>query len=85
MLNTKNKKYKLKVMNKLNQKGVMTRPIISGNFSKQPSIKLYKIKPNAKLPNADLVDKNAFFLGLHNIKITDNKLKLLADCIYSSL
>jgi len=85
MLNTKSKTYKHKVMNKLNQKGIMTRPIISGNFAKQPSIQLYKIKSNTKLPNADLVDKNAFFLGLHNIKITDNKLKLLADHIYSSL
>ena len=85
MLNSKNKTYKHKVMNKLNQKGVMTRPIISGNFANQPSIQLYKIKSNTKLPNADLVDKKAFFLGLHNIKITDNKLKLLVDHIYSSL
>ena len=85
VLNTKNKKYKLKVMSKLNQKGIMTRPIISGNFANQPSIQLYKIKINTKLPSADLIDKNAFFLGLHNIKITDNKLRILTDHIYSSL
>ncbi len=85
VLNSKNKKYKLKVMSKLNQKGIMTRPIISGNFANQPSIQLYKIKSNTKLPNADLIDKNAFFLGLHNIKITDNKLRILTDHIYSSL
>ena len=85
ILNSKNKKYKLKVMSKLNQKGIMTRPIISGNFANQPSIQLYKIKINTKLPNADLIDKNAFFLGLHNIKITDNKLRILTDHIYSSL
>ena len=72
-------------MNKLNRKGIMTRPIISGNFASQPSIQLYKIKSKTKLPNADLIDKNAFFLGLHNIKITDNKLKILTDHIYSSL
>ena len=85
VLNTKNKKYKLKVMSKLNQKGIMTRPIISGNFANQPSIQLYKIKINTKLPNADLIDKNGFFLGLHNIKITDSKLRTLTDHIYSSL
>ena len=72
-------------MSKLNQKGIMTRPIISGNFANQPSIKLYKIKSKTKLPNSDLIDKSGFFLGLHNIKITDNKLKLLIDNIYSSL
>ncbi len=85
ILNSEDKKYKLSVMDKLNNKGVMTRPIISGNFAKQPSIKLYKIKTDYKLQNADLIDKNAFFLGLHNIKITTRKLKLLTESIYSSL
>ena len=85
ILNSKDKKYKLSVMDKLNNKGVMTRPIISGNFAKQPSIKLYKIKTDYRLQNADLIDKNAFFLGLHNIKITTKKLKLLTESIYSSL
>ena len=85
ILNSKDKKYKLSVMDKLNNKGVMTRPIISGNFANQPSIKLYKIKTASKLHNADLIDKNAFFLGLHNIKITTKKLKFLTESIYSSL
>ncbi|MDB3987081.1 aminotransferase class V-fold PLP-dependent enzyme [Candidatus Pelagibacter sp.] len=85
ILNSNNKRYKQNIMDKLYKKGIMCRPIISGNFAKQPSIKLYKIKVNYKLPNADLVDKNAFFLGLHNIKITKSKLKFLVDNIYSSL
>ena len=85
ILNSKDKKYKLSVMDKLNKKGVMTRPIISGNFANQPSIKLYKIKTGTKLDNADLIDKSAFFLGLHNIKITNKKLNFLVKSIYSSL
>jgi CDP-6-deoxy-D-xylo-4-hexulose-3-dehydrase len=85
ILNSNNKKYKQKIMNNLHGKGIMTRPIISGNFAKQPSIKLYKIKINNQLPNSDLVDKKGFFLGLHNIKISDAKLKFLTDSIYSSL
>jgi len=85
ILNSNNKKYKQNIMSKLHGKGIMTRPIISGNFAKQPSIKLYKIKINNQLPNSDLVDKKGFFLGLHNIKISDAKLKFLTDCIYSSL
>ena len=52
-------------MQKLDKLGIMTRPIISGNFAKQPSIKLYNIKINYKLPIADLIDRNSFFLGLH--------------------
>ena len=85
ILNSEDKKYKLSVMNRLNKRGVMTRPIISGNFSKQPSIKLYNIKTGSKLHNADMIDKKAFFLGLHNIKITPKKLKFLTESIYSSL
>jgi CDP-6-deoxy-D-xylo-4-hexulose-3-dehydrase len=85
ILSSNNKKYKQKIMSNLHRKGIMTRPIISGNFAKQPSIKLYKIKINNQLPNSDLVDKKGFFLGLHNIKISDAKLKFLTDCIYSSL
>ena len=85
ILNSNNKKYKQKIMSNLHGKGIMTRPIISGNFAKQPSIKLYKIKINYQLPNSDLVDKKGFFLGLHNIKISDAKLKFLTNSIYSSL
>ena len=85
ILSSNNKKYKQKIMSNLHRKGIMTRPIISGNFAKQPSIKLYKIKINNQLPNSDLVDKKGFFLGLHNIKISDVKLKFLTDSIYSSL
>ena len=85
ILSSNNKKYKQKIMSNLHRKGIMTRPIISGNFAKQPSIKLYKIKFHNQLPNSDLVDKKGFFLGLHNIKISDAKLKFLTDCIYSSL
>ena len=85
ILNSNDKKYKLSVMEKLSRKGVMTRPIISGNFAKQPSIKLYKIKTGSNLQNADLIDKKAFFLGLHNIKISSKILKYLTESIYSSL
>ena len=85
ILNSNDKKYKQNVMSKLHKKRIMTRPIISGNFAKQPSIKLYKIKIDYKLPNSDLIDKKAFFLGLHNTKITNSKLKFLTDSIYSSL
>ena len=85
ILNFDNKKYKQKLMNNLNNKGIMTRPIISGNFANQPSIKLYKIKIDCELPNSNLVDKKGFFLGLHNIKISDSKLKFLTDSVFSSL
>ena len=84
-LTNNNKKFKNLFMNKLNRKGIITRPIISGNFANQPSIKLYKIKVNYKLKNADMIDQSSFFLGLHNIKIDNAKLNKFCNYFYSSL
>ena len=82
-LNFKN--YKKQVMKKLDKLGIVTRPIISGNFAKQPSIKLYKIRTHYKLKNADQIDKNSFFLGLHNLKISNKKLVKFCNLFYSTL
>ena len=84
-LTNNNKKFKNLFMNKLNRKGIITRPIISGNFANQPSIKLYKIKVNYKLKNADIIDQSSIFLGLHNIKINNTKLNKFCNFFYSCL
>ena len=84
-LTNNNKKFKNLFMNKLNRRGIITRPIISGNFANQPSIKLYKIKVNYKLKNADIIDQSSFFLGLHNIKINNTKLNKFRNFFYSCL
>ena len=80
-----NKKFKNLFMTKLKRRGIITRPIISGNFANQPSIKLYKIKVNYKLKNADIIDQSSFFLGLHNIKINNTKLNKFCNFFYSCL
>ena len=85
ILNTNNKKFKNRVIKKLNNNGIITRPIISGNFANQPSIKLYKIKTKYKLINANKVDENSFFIGLHNCKITKKKLNKFCELFYASL
>ena len=84
-LTNNNKKFKNLFMTKLKRRGIITRPIISGNFANQPSIKLYKIKVNYKLKNADIIDQSSFFLGLHNIKINNTKLNKFCNFFYSCL
>jgi len=84
-LTNNNKKFKNLFMTKLKRRGIITRPIISGNFANQPSIKLYKIKVNYKLKNADIIDQSSFFLGLHNIKINSTKLNKFCNFFYSCL
>ena len=57
----------------LETKKIETRPIITGNFVNQPAIKLFKLnKKNKYFPNAEEIEKRAFFIGLH-AKPIDNK------------
>lgn len=74
ILNKKFIKLKNKIIIKLNEYGIETRPIISGNFGNQPGVKLYNIF-SGKLINADKIEKSGFFLGLHNSILKQKELK----------
>ena len=85
LLNKKYVKFKKKYLKKLNQNGIETRPIISGNFLNQPSIKLYKLNSKReKFPIAQEIENRGFFIGLHTkeikkkeiIKLTNNLLNI---------
>ena len=62
-----------------------TRPIISGNFLKQPSIKKYKLNRNLKLKNSDVINNHGFFIGLPTNSITNKKIKKLVDIFENSI
>jgi len=85
ILKSAEKKYINRVTNKLNKFGIDTRPLISGNFAKQPAIKLYKLKINSNLKNANFIDKNSFFIGLHNTKTNIKTVDYIKNAFYSSL
>jgi CDP-4-dehydro-6-deoxyglucose reductase, E1 len=75
----KNKKTYLK---KLEKYKIETRPIISGNFINQPSVKLYKLKFNKKkFKNSQEIEDRGFFIGLPTKKIKSKDLKRLTDCL----
>ena len=74
-INSKIKNIKNKIINKLENNGVETRPIISGNFAEQPSAKIYKLVKNHKFKNTDYVYNNSFFIGLPTKKINNRFLK----------
>ena len=57
--------------------GVQTRPIISGNFLKQPSIKKYKLNKNFKLKNSDYINDHGLFIGLPTKLMTKVTVKKL--------
>jgi CDP-6-deoxy-D-xylo-4-hexulose-3-dehydrase len=70
----------------LNNCGVETRPIISGNFLNQPSVKLYNLNPKNKIfPGAQEIEDRGFFIGLHTESIDNAKIKKLTDILLSVL
>ena len=84
LINKKYIKNKSKYLNYLNKKGVETRPIISGNFVNQPSIKLYNLNKNLeKFPNAQDIENRGFFIGLHTKKVDKKELKKLTNILLS--
>ena len=79
------KNYKNIVTNRLNRFGIVTRPLISGNFANQPAVKLYNLKINAHLKNSDFIDENSFFIGLHNTKTSKKAINFIKKALYNSL
>lgn len=85
ILKSDKKNYKNQVTSKLNKFGIITRPLISGNFANQPAVRLYNLKIKNDLKNADYIDKNSFFIGLHNTNITKKAINHIKKAFYESL
>ena len=51
------------VLSQLTEAGVETRPIVAGNFTKNPVIKFIPHEIRGSLTNADYIDQNGFFIG----------------------
>ena len=80
LLNKKFIKKKKIYLKKLNKNGIDTRPIISGNFLKQPCINLYKLnKSNEKFPSTQEIEDRGFFIGLHDKIIVEKDIKKLTN------
>ena len=78
ILNEKFKNKKKKFLEYLNKNGIETRPIISGNFLNQPSIKLYNLNKKTKIfKNSQKIEDLGFFIGLHIKPIEKKTLKKL--------
>ena len=75
---------KKKIIKKLENNGIETRPIISGNFADQPAAKLYGISLNQKFPNTDKVYNTSFFIGLPTKQINNKFLKKIVSAFEKS-
>lgn len=51
------------ILRMLAEAGVETRPIVAGNFTKNPVIRYIPHEVRGSLENADYIDQNGFFIG----------------------
>ena len=79
-----NKKIKMKLLFYLESKGIETRPILTGNFLNQPSIKLFGLN-NKKLrfKGAQSIEDLGFLIGLHTKEINQKQLGLIKNSLLS--
>lgn len=70
----------------LNKHGVETRPIVTGNFSRQPAAKKFSEVRFGDLPGADTVHDQGFYIGLHPTAINEELVRVwdLVEACFSS-
>jgi CDP-6-deoxy-D-xylo-4-hexulose-3-dehydrase len=73
------------IINKLNNLGVETRPVLTGNFLAQPAIQ--RITKNNMSPkefvNATYIENCAFLVGAHH-DLSDSQIEFLCTALKSS-
>jgi CDP-4-dehydro-6-deoxyglucose reductase, E1 len=73
-----------KYMDYLSVNGVENRPIVSGNFVRQPALKLFGIETDPQnFPGAEAVNRRGFFIGLHTEKLADSMIERLTNLLLS--
>jgi CDP-6-deoxy-D-xylo-4-hexulose-3-dehydrase len=63
-------------MSELEKRGIEVRPIFGCIPTQQPAYRYLKKKYSGKLPNADYVGKNGFYIGCHQY-LTEKDLKFI--------
>ena len=82
ILDPKLKKTRLEILNMLDEASIETRPIVAGNFVKNPVIQYADYEVHKQLTNADYVHNNGFFIGNNHIDLS-NMFDRLSDTLKS--
>lgn len=72
--------HRAKLIECLESHGVASRPIVAGNFTRNPVMKHLKHVPVGSLPNADVIHDNGLFIGNHHYEM-NAEFDLLAEAI----
>ena len=60
-----------RVVSKLVENGIETRPIVAGNFARQPVFGKLHATVSGELVNADYIHDNGFFVGNHSVEMEE--------------
>ena len=65
--------------------GIENRPIISGNFFKQPALRKYNLKQKSEdFPNANFVHEHGLFVGLKHQILSQIETKRFVDIFFQA-
>jgi dTDP-4-amino-4,6-dideoxygalactose transaminase len=72
---------RLALADHLQKSGAECRPIVAGNFAKNPVVKHFNYVIQGELPNAEWIDFHGLFVGNHQVPIRDaiKRLRLVVD------
>lgn len=66
----------------LTRNGIENRPIISGNFTRQPALRSHGVGCEPGMfTGAEAVDRRGFFIGLHTDPLTDSQLSAVVEIL----
>jgi len=78
LLNRKHVKHRAAFLAYLDSHGVENRPVVSGNFTRQPALELLGLKFDPRdFPGAEEINQRGFFAGLHTEKLPEEKIERL--------
>jgi len=85
LINKRFKKNKDLILKRLDYFGIENRPIIGGNFLKQPAVKRYGIRQKSKdFPNANYIHDHGLFVGLKNKVFNNFELQKFVDIFFKA-
>ncbi len=71
------------VIQELTRVGVETRPIVAGNFAKNPVLRYFQYSIHGDLPHANAIDSDGFYIGNHHVDLRlqiDEAASVLLNC-----
>ena len=71
----------IKIEKLLEEYEIEARPVLTGNFLRQPAMKLLQDMPDGSLfPNSELIARNYFMVGAHH-DLTDDQISYLSESL----